>query len=647
MRGVKRRTVGALVLFAVATALTACAGSGGDETTFDTWDEFAERDTVRSRQLVFIGIDGASWEYVDVLIQRGLLPNIARLRREGTSATLRSLQCPVSPPAWTTMLTGYLPEQSGVYSFGAFDQETKAFTGIRSTDARVPFVWEAAGRAGRRSAVVNVPMTYPVYPINGIMVSGLLTPIDLGGALPLRPSTRSDVDEVVRRAKRKAGFAAEGTVGVRVGEDELNLVVALLHEGAGGSSMVSLHLFFKDREGTISGEPEYSTFPANEYSPWMRVRSRVGDELVMSYARIRLDDEAPAGIAMSQTVFPIEAPFASPPSLADELTDRFGFYLPTKMMSGDIVPTLAKDNAGYASFFYDYGDWDLFCFVFTQTDNIHHRAGFDARAESVYVAIDRFLGDISQRMPPDAVLVVASDHGFTNYDRGIDLNSVLERMNLLERDGRRIDHEHTLVFHNLWHLYFNHENISRDALAASGYDVPDNVEAEDFLRDLMVSAFAGIEEDGRRYPVVVEPLPNGDGGAPDMRVRGTYDGYIVEHWALQRPRPTITFELTGTHRAWHAIDGVLLLWGRDIRPGVDAGVVGIENVAPTILYCLGLPVSPDMDGHVLVAAIDAAALEDRPVLTVTGYRNIERANLPMAAEREELEEKLRSLGYIQ
>lgn len=646
-----------LAVVALCLAL-ACGRGEEDKTSFASWDEFVDTPAsarARPRPVVFVGVDGAAWDYMDRLVERGLLPNVARIQREGARATLRSVQSYVSPPAWTTMLTGYLPAKSGVYTFGDFDREAKTFGATRSTDALAPFVWEAAGRAGLRSAVVNVPMTYPVYPINGIMVSGLLTPIKVGGPLPVKHSTRGDLSGFIRRAQRDgvaAGIPDTSEPPGMVVENELNLFIVLLHDtkddGRRDYDRASLHAYAKDDRGNPSADPTLYSFDVDEHSPWVKVRVRVGAEHQTAYTRVKLAlGSADASIVTSETVFPITATFTYPEELADELVERFGFYLPTKMMSKEIVPALTRDNAEYASYFYDYDDWDLFCYVFTQSDNIHHKAGFGPEADSVYAEIDRFLGEMMRRMPADAVLMVGSDHGNAAYEWGVELNRVFEQMNLLERRGRGVDHEQTLVFHNLWHLYINHELVTREELARRGHTVPDGTDPVEFLRRLVTDACANIQAEGRSFPVEVLPMPAGAAGeTPDMRVTGTYDDYRVEYWALQHPRAKVAYRLTGEQRYWHSRDGVLLMWGEGVKPGYDAGVVGIENVAPTISYFLGLPLSADMDGHVLTGALEDDLLSDRPALVTAGYRDIPREGPAAEEDREELEKKLRSLGYI-
>ena len=61
-----------------------------------------ERSTERSEheRLLIIGWDGADWEILDDLIERGHLPNVANMRREGASGSLRSTIPSHSWAAW-------------------------------------------------------------------------------------------------------------------------------------------------------------------------------------------------------------------------------------------------------------------------------------------------------------------------------------------------------------------------------------------------------------------------------------------------------------------------------------------------------------------------------------------------------------------
>jgi len=660
----RRWRFGAALAGATAALITSWAGcgeGGGGEpgqpaevVRYTSWEAFTQA-RVREgagarRQVVVIGLDAAPWHYVDRLIAEGRMPNLARILREGARATLRSVETQVTPPAWTALFTGYRPERSGVYSFGYWDPASEDFPSANGDDVEVPFVWEAASRAGLEVAVANVPMTYPVRPVNGIMVSGMMTEVEI--LLPLETTAFKPPADWFRRAPSVRNFSPPLSGSVA---DSLTAFLWVFHDttddGARRYDTAALRVLSREG-GRAPRELAFHVGPTASYTPWLPVRCRHEGVVVDGWVRAYLDmlEGGRYRFTLSRTVLPIAVPYTHPPELANELGDRFGFYLPSKFLDTDITPQLTRDMAGYASFFYDYGDWDLYAFVFTQTDNIHHFAGFSDKAAEVYAICDSLIGAIMARMPEDGVLVVASDHGSKAYDVGIDLNRVFEGMGLLAcHEPGRIDYAHTLVFHNLWEVFLNRKTVTREALAARGIDVPPGVDPVETLTDHVQRALAELRApDGTPFPIETSRPPvDAANRAPDLIVHGAGDGYCVRFWSLLAPDREPFVRLEGRQRFWHQRDGILALWGGPVRRGVDIGAREIADVAPTILYLLGLPVAPDMHGRVIADAFEARFTRETPLCVNDGYLDLPRA--PVArdrGERESLEKKLRSLGYI-
>lgn len=127
--------------------------------------------------LLIFGLDGATWDLADPWIAAGELPNLARLRAEGTSGTLWSTTPPVTFPAWTTFTTGVNPGKHGIFDFTRREAGTYDVRFVNSTFRKSPTVWRIMGEAGRRVCVLGVPGSYPPEAINGVMVSGFDTPV--------------------------------------------------------------------------------------------------------------------------------------------------------------------------------------------------------------------------------------------------------------------------------------------------------------------------------------------------------------------------------------------------------------------------------------------------------------------------------------
>lgn len=126
---------------------------------------------------VIFGVDGLSFRVLHPLIKRGDLPNFARLQREGVEAEFISAIPAVTPPAWMSLATGLKPAKHGVFDFWEFDTASPSLKSKLVTHRKGgKAIWNILSEYGKRVVVMNVPLTYPPDPVNGIMVSGLMTP---------------------------------------------------------------------------------------------------------------------------------------------------------------------------------------------------------------------------------------------------------------------------------------------------------------------------------------------------------------------------------------------------------------------------------------------------------------------------------------
>src|SRR5438093_6663075 len=133
------------------------------------------------RSVLILGLDGADWRVIDPLVARGRMPALARLIRQGTRCPLASVVPPVSAAAWVSFLLGSAPGAHGVLDFRAVAAARyEGTTGrvVTSNDYPKRTLFDVAGSAGLRVASIRVPMTYPAWPVNGVMVAGPPTPDD-------------------------------------------------------------------------------------------------------------------------------------------------------------------------------------------------------------------------------------------------------------------------------------------------------------------------------------------------------------------------------------------------------------------------------------------------------------------------------------
>lgn len=123
------------------------------------------------KRLVVLGLDGLPLELAQILGKS--FPNIGRL---AVNATTVEAEIPeLSPVNWTSFFTGEGPESHGIFGFSKMNPETYELAITNSEDIAAPTIFDFLGDAGLVSRVINLPNTYPVSPIKGMMVSGFVS----------------------------------------------------------------------------------------------------------------------------------------------------------------------------------------------------------------------------------------------------------------------------------------------------------------------------------------------------------------------------------------------------------------------------------------------------------------------------------------
>jgi len=125
-------------------------------------------------RVVILGLDGATFDLLGPWLDAGLLPNLKRMMDEGVSGELQSCIPPVTAPAWTSFFTGKNPGKHGVFDFVRQDRSSYEFHPVDSRSYHGKTLWEVIGEQGKKVAVLNVPMTHPAYPVNGVLLSDFL-----------------------------------------------------------------------------------------------------------------------------------------------------------------------------------------------------------------------------------------------------------------------------------------------------------------------------------------------------------------------------------------------------------------------------------------------------------------------------------------
>ena len=134
--------------------------------------------------------------------------------------------------------------------------------------------------------------------------------------------------------------------------------------------------------------------------------------------------------------------------------------------------------------------------------------------------------------------------------------------------------------------------------------------------------------------------------APDLTLSLRDGGFIsiLRSDMVLKSRP----EVVGTHRP----QGIFMAKGPGICQGLASPALSITDVAPTLLYTMGLPVPADLEGRVAEQIFEPATLQERPT-RVGEPTQVPEAfpQWPDAKEDKEGEaqvlERLKNLGYVE
>jgi predicted AlkP superfamily phosphohydrolase/phosphomutase len=127
-------------------------------------------------KVFIIGIDGATFDLIKPWAESGKLPTFKRLLDGGVHGNLKSTFPPITAAAWTSFMTGMNPGKHGLYDF--IEPQSGSYQ-VRYTNAKsrlAKTIWQLLSEAGMSVGVINVPMTYPPEPVNGFVISGLDAP---------------------------------------------------------------------------------------------------------------------------------------------------------------------------------------------------------------------------------------------------------------------------------------------------------------------------------------------------------------------------------------------------------------------------------------------------------------------------------------
>ncbi len=120
-------------------------------------------------RVIVLGVNGAEWDIIRPLLVRGEMPNLARVIERGVSGKLRTISAPNCPKVYSVFATSAPPEENGITGFVVHG------TTASSDMLRLAPFWSSLSESGVTVGLANVPATFPAKPVNGYLISGMLT----------------------------------------------------------------------------------------------------------------------------------------------------------------------------------------------------------------------------------------------------------------------------------------------------------------------------------------------------------------------------------------------------------------------------------------------------------------------------------------
>ena len=442
------------------------------------------------KRAVILGFDGMDPELTERFIAEGRLPNMEKLREQGTFRKLGTTYPAISPVAWSTFMTGVNPGKHNIYDFLARDLDSYLpylssaeikgpkrtwnigkynipLGGPRIKGMRhgIPF-WHLLGEAGIFCSVLRVPVTFPPEKFSGVLLSGMSVP-DLKGSQGTFCfcTTRTSGDKF-----------REGGVRVPVERTRSSFVSYIpgpenpLCGGSGKELRIKFEICpAPDKsQARFTVDSETFTLKVGEYSEWIPLKFKAGVGFsAHGISRFYLKEISPE---VEVYITPVnidpgrpDLPISHPVTYSIYLEKMFGPYATLGLAEDTwaLNEKVLDDQAFLAQCYANHQDRERMLFdalektqrglcacVFDTTDRVQHmfwryldenhpasrevpRAQRPTVIQDLYARMDELIGRVMKQTDDQTLLMIVSDHGFKSFARCVNLNAWLHQAGYL------------------------------------------------------------------------------------------------------------------------------------------------------------------------------------------------------------------------
>jgi len=560
-------------------------------------------------KVLVIGMDGATFDLIDPWIKEGKLPILEECIRQGTRSALLSTPLSNSAQAWSSFITGKNPGKHGIYDFF----ETLPYSyGVRFLNASFrsgKSLWRMVSEAGKKVGIINVPITYPAEEVNGFLIPGLDSP-GMNGNFAYPRGLMEEINEHIGEYVLEAGIWGY----IRRGKPQIaleKLLEMVKTRTAAAKYLIQnkdwdlfmvvytatdkvQHHFWKYIDPM---RPEFSkdySYSSAILQVYQQIDRSIGELISLAPdASVIIMSDHGAGASSRNTMF------------INRWLQKEGFFY-------------FKDSAGIS------GRWSRLKYIFLEKINNKIKKFFPRKSKEILLRLFPKLRD-----KVDSVLFLPGiDWSRTvAYSRenhpAIFINTKGREAKGIVEPGKKYEGIRNQLIKKLQKLRDPDSGqliIGKIVRSEDVYNGPKKFKAPDIIfqwnQHLYVHRPSGV---GSNKPVLER----------------------LDDKALLSSENTI--RPSGIHRDY----GIFIAFGNYLKKSNDLDGAKIYDIAPTILYLLGIPIPDDVDGRVFEGAIEDDYLLKNQIKKSAIFTKEEGAPQDFdPGEISDIKKRLQGLGYI-
>ncbi len=566
-------------------------------------------------KVVVIGLDAATWTVIRPCMAEGKMPNLAKLMKAGVSGTLESILPPITPPAWTSFMTGKNPGKHGIFHFVETEHGGYAMNYANATSRRSPTVWKLLNNAGYSVGTMNIPFTYPPEPLNGFQISGMDTPSENSPFIH-PPELREELVEHLGAIQLDIRF-----LGAMSTDERRNQVLAEMEQMDNQWTKAALYLLENHPQDVMMFV--FMSIDTVQHYFWqhmdkghflhdLKLAPKFGDAVRKVYERL----DAAAG------------------QIIDRLPPETTLFVVSDHGGGPVVDRTIFLNRYLA-----------------QLGLLH----YDEKTTSGIRSLGKKLLRVSFSMLR-STLSSRQKSRLARLFPKIRQKSEMAYSSFTSIDWSRTKAYCSEVLASPPSIWINLKGVKPQGIVDPGdYDA---------LVAFIIEKLAELKDPRSGKPVINRVYRRNEIFHGPFSREGA--DLVLDWWSedslfssqpsfpedtgkpaliIREHRPSETSEWGGTHR----LNGILIGRGSGFKSGAEIANARLIDIAPTLLHLLGVPVPEDMDGKVLASAFQPDFLLARPIRSgaASGTSATDRPSGYTDEEAAKVEERLQALGYLE